>query len=145
MTDLEPIADHDRELGFRRTPFAYRHFPMFGDLAHGVAANRQKHDLLGHMRALQRIGDVASLMAALTDRTVTKLMGNDDQRTRWARGSSLPADFLDIRRLHRHSRRGRLSSRSWRMTSKLCCGSDLCSRLAFRLWSGGGARNLNRM
>jgi hypothetical protein len=29
---------------------------MFGDPAHGVAANRQKHDLLGHLRALQRIG-----------------------------------------------------------------------------------------
>jgi hypothetical protein len=54
MIDLEPIAEHDRELRFSGTPFACRHFPIFRDLAHGVAANRQKHDLLAHLHALQR-------------------------------------------------------------------------------------------
>src|ERR1039457_6503455 len=58
MIDLEPIAEHDRELGFSGTPIACRHFPIFRDLAHGVAANRQKHDLLAHLHALQRIDDV---------------------------------------------------------------------------------------
>jgi hypothetical protein len=35
-------------LGFRATQVAYHHLPAFGDFTHGVATNRQKHDLLAH-------------------------------------------------------------------------------------------------
>lgn len=45
MIDFEPILVHDGELGCgcSGTQFACGHSPMLGDLAHGVAASRQKH------------------------------------------------------------------------------------------------------
>jgi hypothetical protein len=45
MIDLVPILVQDGELGCGcdGTPFACEHSPIFGDLAHGVAASRQKH------------------------------------------------------------------------------------------------------